>query len=1076
MWACHVTSSSTYRNPFGATRVGGTISLSIDVFGCFDVTCTLRTWVDGKGEELLAMEGENLGNRMRFTTQLKPKEPQLIWYFFIIRSASGEEWRYGAQTGRTCGEGVLVQGYDPPSFQITVYRPRKKEPTWYTHGIAYQIFPDRFARGEDWLERAGESLAIKRGGPGRRLIEDWTMPPHYDKDSNGRVTTWDFYGGTLSGIQDKLDYLQSLGVTVIYLNPIFEAASNHRYDTADYMKVDPMLGDEESFSALCKAARERGISIILDGVFNHTGGDSRFFNMYGTYPEVGAWQSPDSPYRNWYCFNEDGTYAHWWDALDLPDLNEENPDYREYVCGKDGVVRHWLHAGARGWRLDVVDELPSDFVEDIRRAELAEKGDAVLIGEVWEDASNKVSYGKQRRYLLGDELDGPMNYPMRRAMLYYLLGYTNAQQAADDIEQLRENYPPEALRSCLNLVGSHDRVRTLTMLGGCPDPEGMTDYERETYHLSSGQRQLAKSRLWLAALLQMTMPGVPCIYYGDEAGVEGCTDPYNRSTYPWDNPDEDCRTIYRNAIGIRRSLPVLVEGDIEPFCYNDDVLGFYRFDEKSCVCVMVNRSVVQSHTIRIPMRDEAVSDIVTGKDVRVEGREAVIDLPPLGSSVLLFHPRQRLHAPMERGMGILCHLTSVPTYDGEPGTLGSPALRFADWLASCEQKYWQMLPVNPCDLHGSPYAGPSAFAGDTKLLSRVKARRPSDAALKKFVDANSEWLLPYATFCALKERFDGAAWQDWPKKWQKWSPKMAQDPSLAEGIERACIGQYEFQRQWDKLHEHCRKLGIKIVGDMPMYVSADSADAWANRKLFSLGEDGWPDLQAGAPPDAFSPAGQMWGNPTYNWDAMRDDGYAWWIARIKRACSLYDYVRLDHFVGFSSYYVIPRGEGATKGAWVPGPGMDLFHALHEACGDLPLIAEDLGLVTPAVRSLLAQCGFPGMDIEQFYDGDARQNYTPAEGKIAYTGTHDNQTLLGFCRSSYGDYGAEDTARWLIEQLLRSRANVAILPLQDVLGLGDEARMNTPGVAGGNWTWQADTDAVEVARDYLRDLAVRFDRR
>ena len=267
-------------------------------------------------------------------------------------------------------------------------------------------------------------------------MEDWDEPPTYDRNPDGSIRTWDFYGGSLKGIEGDLPRLADLGITVIYLNPIFEAASNHRYDTSDYLKIDPVLGTEEDFRHLCAEAKKRGISIILDGVFNHTGDDSVYFNRYGNYPDVGAWQSPESPWRDAYRFHEDGTYDCWWGISNMPALNEDSPKVKELILGEHGVVRTWLRAGARGWRLDVADELKEEMIAGIKQATLEERPDGVVIGEVWEDASNKVSYGHLRHYLLGDELDSAMNYPFRDMVLGFLLGTKDAAEAVEDIESL----------------------------------------------------------------------------------------------------------------------------------------------------------------------------------------------------------------------------------------------------------------------------------------------------------------------------------------------------------------------------------------------------------------------------------------------------------------------------------------------------------------------------------------------------------------------------------------------------------------------------------------------------------------
>lgn len=1081
MKARHVTSAQRYRDPFGAVQLGGTVMLSIDVWDGDVVFCTLRVWTDAHGEELIEMRGSNQGDLMRFSVEYRPAEVGVVWYSFDIEARDGSVWRYGAREGWTTGEGTFAYG-DPPSFQITVYQPRLQQPEWYRRGIVYQIFPDRFARGEDWEERAELAFASERKGPRRRLVEDWDTPPAYDRNEDGSIATWDFYGGTLEGIRERLDYLERLGVSALYLNPVFEASSNHRYDTSDYLRIDPLLGTEEDLRALCVDAEERGIFVILDGVFNHCGADSRYFNRFGNYPEVGAFQGESSPYRDWFSFNEDGTYAGWWGNPDLPALREDNPDYHELICGRNGVVRRWMRSGVRGWRLDVADELSDEFISDIKRAILTERPDAVLIGEVWEDASNKLAYGKLRHYFQGRELDGTMNYPVRTALLAFIRNEIGATELAARLEQLRENYPPDNFYSALNLLGSHDRERLFTMLGGAPNPDGLSEAECAAYRLGDDQVGLAIARLWVIALLQMTLPGVPCVYYGDELGLEGFRDPFNRATMPWEGErgHADCRTVYRNAIALRKTLPVLVDGDFEPFSSGDDVFGFWRRGEGESVCVIANASLSTSHTVKVPMVGEIVSDVISGRTPRVSHGQAEVFLWPLGTAVLYFQHERRLQQPLERGMGVLCHITSVPN-GGRPGTLGAPARRFVDWLASCGQRYWQVLPVNPADEFGSPYAGLAAFAGNVDLLEKpvdevldALERVGGDPDYLQFCADNEYWLTPYCTFRALKELLGEVPWQEWPERYHTYRPALAADPKLRASIESHRRLQYEFEREWNELHEYARSRGVAIVGDMPMYVSGDSADVWSEPDIFDLDEDGYARMQAGAPGDAFAPEGQLWGNPTYRWDILREQNYDWWLRRFSRALSLYDYVRLDHFIGFSSYYAIPQGESASAGSFAFGPGLELFEAAYRQFGPLPLIAEDLGAITPAVRALVAATGMPGMDIVQFSDGDVREGYAPRPATVAYTGTHDNQTLVGFCESRFGLEGedAAELADRLMLSVVGSDADVAIVPLQDVLGLGDEARMNVPGVAEGNWGWVADDEAVEAARERLADLAER----
>ena len=1078
MRACHVTSRSEYRSPFGAVQLGGTVVLGIDVWGDDAVGATLRVWTDERGEELLPMEGVCEGDHVHYSVSYTPAQTGVVWYSFDLAASDGATWRYGAREGWTTGEGDFAYG-NPPSFQLTVYVPRQTQPDWYKNGIVYQVFPDRFARGADWRERAEKALTAHREGPARVLVEDWDTPPAYKKSEDGDILEWDFYGGTLRGVREKLDYLVDLGVTVIYLNPIFEAASNHRYDTADYLRIDPMLGDEEEFCALAREAAERGISIMLDGVFNHCGQDSRYFNRYGNYPEPGAWQGDESPYRDWFFFNEDGTYDGWWGNPDLPDVNEKSPEYRELICGQDGVVRKWLRAGARGWRLDVADELSDGFIEDIKAAMVVERPDGALVGEVWEDASNKMAYGKLRQYFEGTELDGTMNYPLRTALLAFVRNQIGAPEMAARLEQLRENYPRDAFFSCLNLLGSHDRERLFTMLGDAPDPDTLSEEECAAFRLDEGHASLAMSRLWLTVLLQMALPGVPCVYYGDERGMEGFRDPYNRAAFPWDGGRMDCATVFRNAIAVRKALPVLTTGDFEPFADGEDVFGFWRRGEDGeCVCVLANASLHDAHTVRVPMAGEAVSDVVSGAAPAVVDGCAEAFLWPLGTAVLHFHKQRRLQEPLEPGMGVLCHVTSLPN-EGRPGTLGAPARRFVDWLAECGQTYWQVLPVNPADGYGSPYAGLAAFAGNTCLLEKdpedVLAElkdADDDPDYQAFLEKNKYWLTPYATFRAIKDLLGEGPWQEWPDAYARFSPGLARRVELADGVDRHRKLQYEFQREWDDLKAYANERGVKIVGDMPMYVSGDSADVWAERDIFELDEKGYAQVQAGCPGDGFDPEGQLWGNPTYRWDVLAARGYDWWLARLERAVKTYDYVRLDHFIGFSSYYKIAKGKPAREGSFSFGPGLDLFRAAYQKLGPLPFIAEDLGVITPAVRALIAETGIPGMDIVQFSDGDVREGYEPKPGTVTFTGTHDNQTLLGFCQSRFGLEGDEaaQMADRIAASVLGSKNDVAIMPLQDVLGLDDAARMNVPGVAEGNWSWQAAWEDVVAATGRLTQMA------
>ncbi len=610
MHAFHDTRDPEYRSPFGAVTAGTEISLALTTDGSAS-EATLRIWIDSDGERYLPMaKSYREEGGYRFHATISRDVPGIVWYSFIVRGT--DEWGnettvyVGPEEGKHGGRSAL---YDRQlsSFQITVYRERKL-PDWYKNAVFYQIFPDRFFRGEEEspTERAAREETFFRLHPHgirRVIVPEWDKVPEYKRSETGAVTEWEFYGGTLDGIREKLPYLADLGITALYLNPIFEALSNHRYDTGDYFRVDPLLGGDEAFDRLIAAANGYGISIMLDGVFNHTGWDSLYFNRFGNYPSTGAYESADSPYREWFTFDDSPVgYDAWWGIPDLPAVNEMTESYREFIYGGgDSVVRHYLRKGAKAWRLDVADELPDEFIEGLKQAAVETDPDAIVIGEVWEDASNKVSYGKLRRYLLGHELDTAMNYPLRAAVHEFLLGTSDAYALAETVLSLMENYPPTAFYGAFNLMGSHDRARSLTVMGGVPDADSLTEAERRAYRLSDEQRELAVKRFRLMTVLQMTLPGVPCVYYGDEAGMEGYSDPFNRATYPWGKEDGETMAIVRDAIRLRKSDPVFTDGGLRPFAADSDVFGFERFDaeRKGNVTVLINRNREETRYVRL---------------------------------------------------------------------------------------------------------------------------------------------------------------------------------------------------------------------------------------------------------------------------------------------------------------------------------------------------------------------------------------------------------------------------------------------------------------------------------------------
>ena len=434
-------------------------------------------------------------------------------------------------------DGSAVVGDWLPRWQFTVYAADFTTPDKYAGGIMYQIFPDRFARVSD--ERP--AAAVKGERTFHRDLRD--LPCRY-----GEGGGTDFYGGSLEGVRRKLPYLRSLGVDILYFNPVFESAENHRYSTSDYLSLDPWLGSEAEFVAFCDEAHKMGFSVLLDGVFSHTGADSVYFNKYGHYGTGGAYRDPRSPYAAWYDFEEypDG-YACWWGFPNLPNVRETDPSYLSFITGKDGVLEHWQRRGADGWRLDVADELPDRFLEALRDRVKTQDPDALIIGEVWENAVRKVSYGARRRFLLGHQCDSVMNYPWRTAIIDLLKDGDTALFAAR-VREICDDYPAPVLNVLMNLLSSHDRERILTALGAPRVP----DAAQPGYRLPRAEYLQARELAMKAAMLQFTLPGIPCIYYGDEIGMQGFKDPWNRAFFAEWEADETLLAFYRSLGALRQ--------------------------------------------------------------------------------------------------------------------------------------------------------------------------------------------------------------------------------------------------------------------------------------------------------------------------------------------------------------------------------------------------------------------------------------------------------------------------------------------------------------------------------------------
>ena len=573
-----------YRNPTGAVQAHTNIHFKLLVpreFRCSAARLMVGEEFTKQVKTLgLFWCGMNGEDHEWWECDFTPEQSGLYFYRFEIdtwRGTLGITSRFGGESG--------IDEFGAPEgecWQLTVFESQYQIPDWLSGGIMYQIFPDRFYR----------SGTTKYNVPqDRYLHQRWGSQPEWRPNHQGEITNSDYFGGDLEGIIQKLEYLQSLGITCIYLNPIFEAHSNHRYDTADYTKVDPLLGSKEDFKRLCKEANKRGMHIMLDGVFNHTGSDSIYFTRKGRYQTLGAYQSQESPYYDWYQFYQwPEQYACWWNFETLPNVNETNETYNAYINGTDGVIQTWLKAGADGWRLDVADELPDLFLDDITKAAKQVKPTSMILGEVWEDASNKMAYGQRRRYLLGKQLDSVMNYPFREAIIGFLTG-KNPAEMMELIMTVLEHYPPGASHFLMNHIGTHDTERILTVLGGEPLNGRDREWQSRT-KLSQEQRSRGLALLKLASLMQYTLPGIPCVYYGDEAGMEGYRDPFNRGCFPWGHEDAELVNWYRSLGKIRHSCEVLKQGTLEPYYADDDCFVYVRSDEAvgQKLLVAVNRT------------------------------------------------------------------------------------------------------------------------------------------------------------------------------------------------------------------------------------------------------------------------------------------------------------------------------------------------------------------------------------------------------------------------------------------------------------------------------------------------------
>ncbi|QDR83216.1 bifunctional glycogen debranching protein GlgX/4-alpha-glucanotransferase [Sporomusa termitida] len=1141
-WLLHDSHNIDFRSPFGAVSCHTEVTLRLLLATPQNYrvppveSVVLRQWQDGAGETVTTMclVQEQGGQQLYQAVIAAPAVPGVIWYYFIVRQG-GQTFYYGNNNEETGGVGRIADA-PPPSYQISIYKPGAVTPKWFKHAIVYQIFVDRFYNGLP----QGQILQPR---PGSLLHADWQDTPVYTRAMDtGAILAYDFFGGNLAGVIAKLPYLASLGITAIYFNPVFASPSNHKYDTSDYKTIDPMFGDNALFAALCAKAKEYGIAVILDGVFSHTGSDSIYFNQDNTYDSVGAYQSPASPYYSWYKFSDyPDHYESWWGIGTLPNVNENDLSYQNFIIdGADSVLRQWHKLGIKGWRLDVADELPAAFLKKFYQTLKETDPEAVLIGEVWEDASHKVAYGELRQYFNGTKLDSVMNYPFRKIVLDFMLGWCDAQAAQRALFSLFENYPRENFYANLNIIGSHDVPRILTLLGEAPPAGSQSDLAAFRHRLTPAARALGLARLKLVMLWLLTFPGAPCIYYGDEAGVEGYTDPLNRRTYPWGREEQDLLAWCRLLTGLRRQYPVLRTGEWLPLMTAGDVYGYGRrirggqdvfgdLEADNTAIMVFNRNRKEPAAVSIDTStwfadQDYATDVLSGERIPLPAPgQAELTLPPL-SGCLLLGSVAPAGNESKRISGVLLHPTSLPSPFGI-GDLGQEAYRFVDFLAAAGQKLWQFLPLNPVGFGESPYQCLSAFAGNPLLIApeklvtagwlqeaelpfggfrnsdpqsidfpRVKLwkekicrlafdrfrHQPPAAAYQAFLADTAFWLGDHSLFAALKKHFCGLPWPEWDTDISRRDGAALEyyRQVLEEEIAYQMFLQFVFRQQWQELKAYANQRDISLFGDLPLFVAHDSADVWANPQLFQLDAAGRPVKVAGVPPDYFSASGQLWGNPLYDWEQMKKDDYHWWRQRLAVLIKAVDLIRIDHFRGLEAYWEIPAGElTAVQGQWVAGPGAEFFAVLEKYLGKLPLVAEDLGVITPGVNRLKHRFGYPGMKVLPFSfgDGGAAPDFPHNTGynTVAYTGTHDNDTLLGWYQKLAGtspqlksivlahlerlQLGSDWSEQGVCEQLIRltylSAANTVIMPLQDVLGLDSRARMNTPGTVGQNWGWR-----------------------
>lgn len=577
--------------PDTTIRIGESYIIYLKIatdYGFIDEAKVIINQQKGTNEKEIRMNYITTEKNMNIFTCDIPLQNLGLYYFCLKLVINGNTTWIKNDIQNKC---ACITDENKAYWTITVYEKDFEVPDWAKGKIMYQIFPDRFYKSNNYVPIPIDERITKKWGdtPNWHVIKTEGADGNNTSEGNSDNYNNDFFMGNLKGIKEKLDYLKDLSVEIIYLNPIFFSQSNHRYDTTDYEMVDPYLGTNNDLKELCDEAHKKGIKIILDGVFNHTGNDSKYFNEFKKYNSVGAFQGEESPYYSWYKKNDNGNFTYWWGFKNLPVCDGNNTEWQNFVYGKGGIIDKWFELGIDGLRLDVADELTDDFIENIRNAVKRNKTDGFILGEVWENAITKEGYGKQRTYLLGNGLDSVMNYPFTNAILKYVR-FGRFDYLIETIDDIMTEYPKEAVNSIMNSLSTHDITRAMTTLVGKGvqnsrynliwDVPFSREWQFSNDSLTDDEYEKAKQLFKIATVIQYFLPGNPCIYYGDEVGLYGYKDPFNRKCFPWDNIDNELHNFFVKLGKIHKTNSFLESAELKIVKADNDVFIFERFESE----------------------------------------------------------------------------------------------------------------------------------------------------------------------------------------------------------------------------------------------------------------------------------------------------------------------------------------------------------------------------------------------------------------------------------------------------------------------------------------------------------------